>query len=727
MPEISLDRKDLNAIARYAYGSGWFGEGEKGGRGNMGLLRGRDGRLRVIKFNTHWGEGGAATPEQIAASNCLREQLLELARSFGSDAAVIQRIRAELGLAADQNPNTGTTLLTRTVVARVVKMIDQDIWTNVQRTDDGTGAFDLATLKSRKENMEFGFVKAENLGLETNDAVTRIKTDRRNSFMSRTVADAIKKLESLPVFGAQSPIALQAFRLAIAETLKLWQTARFSENIENALCASDEPGQALSAEKRQIKQQLEDLVRVNFARLLIISGRTDDAKAYVRENAKTENAWDSFAPLVRLYATDTWGLQKDRSLQKWFLVELNRFHKDKEHPWELYGRPDKGLCDPLADMPKAFSHRLAAAVFSSSNDRNQIGQDEDLQTRQKLWEEIDGLPKGFLPKRVIDEIKAVISGGSNQFATEDVEIALAAYKAPIDRERIVGRLSTACEGKVSRAKLDALLTKLQTMVFVDRLKAHRQKDLTLDACVDWLEKNPAFLRQLDRRLKLPQDEENLKTDIKSEIVSQFVKNDTVNNFGGTPETGVYMLSIREYDDRELTINGESIPAVPSEGFVMPKDGTSGTDSSAERKAATEALLTKIENLAQRKLVSFLLSMADGLQGALNEVVNKQNGMLSCEDLMLTFGDGQFTLIPNQCRRFCDMKFGQDGSIRLKMAVGSGLQTLQFLGSPLIKGVPLVADSYEVEITIPKPGPDFKGGCPEFTIDSIRPSNVDLQM
>ena len=721
MPEISLDRKDLNAIARYAYGSGWFGEGEKGGRGNMGLLKGPDGRLRVIKFNTHWGEGGEATPEQVAASNRLREQLLELARSFGRDEGVIQRIRAELGLAADENPTNGTTLLSRTVVAKVVKLIDQDIWTNVQRTDDGTGVFDLATLKSRSENMEFGSVQTENLGLETNDAVTRIKADRRNAFMSKTVEDAIKGLESQAAYQAMSPTTLSSFKFAVAETLKLWQNTRFFDNIENELRAADIPGRTMSPGKKGIKLQLENMVRVNFVRMLIISGKADDASAYVRGTAKTANAWETFKPLVNVCKSGLWGLSKNLNLQKWFLLELNRFHKDKEHPWVPYGMPSEAdISEPLFDAPKAFHHRLAAAVFSSQAEQ------------KKMKEEINGLPKGFLPERVIGELKSVILGRRGQFGEEDVQRALAAYRTPIDRERIVSRLATAYNRVVPpeaggpRPKFDALLTKLQAIVFVDHLNDNRLEYLSVEKCVAWLEKNPAFMRQLDRRLKLPQGEDGLKKDIKSEVVSQFGKRDKVDNFGGSPEAGVYMLAIREYDKGELTINGESIPTVPSEGFVMPPNKGNGTDDSM-RRAATEMLLTKIENLAQRKLVSFLLSMADGLQGAVNNVVSGQEGMLSDVQIMMTFMSKGVSITENQCRRFCDMSFEKDGSIRLRMTVGAGLQIQKFLDVSLLVRVPLVADSYEVEITIPKPGPDFKGGCPEFTVDSIRPSDVDLQM
>lgn len=736
MPDVKLDREALNAIARYAYGSGFFGEGEKGGRGNMGLLKGADGRLRVIKFNTHRGEGGEVTRDQIKASNFLRDQLLTLARNFGKSEEVIQRIRQELGLDQDGN-QPPQSLLTRTIVATVVKMIDQDIWQNIKRTDDGRGEFKLSTLKSRSGNMEFNSVKAEKLGLVTDDAVNR----SRNTFMSKTVSDAIGKLKQLDIYTAMSPTTAKSFRFVIDETLKLWQESKFSPEVEAQLATSEQPGQEMGSEKKKIKQQLENMVRVNFARMLIISGKADDARTYVLKNAAKGTAWDTFRLLKSICRAQAETLRKDPNLQKCFLLALNRFRKDSRYSWELYhpvgedGTED--ICDPLAEMPNTIGRQYGAAVNYSSDEKKVLKEwevvDPDLLERQKLWDEVDKLPKELLPKSRIDEVKGAISGYNDQISKEAVKAALDVYKTPIDRQAFVDRLVAAYErvapegGGDPRQKLDALLTRLQAVVFSSSLKNPdtRARTLSVEDCVAWIEQNPEFLLRLDRRLNLePANLDALKEDIRKNVQSQF--NDAVDkgkDFGSDSETGVYMPSIREYEEGELTIDGEVIPAVPSEQFVMPRSRTAGTDSCI-RKAATETLMTKIDNLAQRKLVSFLLSMIDGLMSTVNDIVSKQKEIP--EMLMVQFESGHLAATGNQNKRFCDMTFGKNGSIHLKMTVGCGVQLQQFLGMQLPEKVPLVNDNYEIEITIPKPGEDFKGGCPEFTVDSIKLSDIDTQ-
>lgn len=739
MPDAKLDREALNAIARYAYGSGFFGEGENGGRGNMGLLKGSDGRLRVIKFNTHRGEGGEVTRDQIDASNFLREQLLTLARNFRKSDDVIQLIRQELGLAQDDN-RPPQSLLTRKVVATVVKMIDQNIWQSIKRTDDGSGDFKLSTLKSRSGNMEFSSVKAEKLGLVTDDAVNR----NRNTFMSKTVSVAIGDLQSEPNYFAMTLTDLKSFRFVIDETLKLWQESKFSPEVETQLAASGESERDMGPEKIKIKQQLENMVRVNFVRMLIINGKVDEAKAYVLKKAKTVDAWDSFSPLVSICGSNAKAL-KDPNLQKWFLMSLNRFRQDSTRPWGLYhpvgedGTND--ICDPLAGYPGTYGRQYGTAVYNSYNEKKVSKGwevvDPDLQERQELRDEVDKLPKGFLPKLQMNEVRGAISGAHAGISKEDIRAALNVYKMPIDRQAFVNRLVAAYErvapegGVVPRQKLDALLTRLQVVVFSSYLKNPdtRARTLSVEDCVTWIEQNPAFLRRLDRRLNLDQANlDNLKEDIKKKVQSQF--NYAVGkgkSFGDTPEVGVYLQSIREYDEGELTIDGKDIPTVPSKNFVRPSGaGASGTESCI-RKAATETLMTKIDNLAQRKLVSFLLSMADGLENVVSAVADNQKDVKSVGDIMLEFFKDGLGVIGTQNKRFCDMTFEENGSIHLKMTVGCGVRIYQFLGVPLHVNVPLTNDSYDIEITIPKPGADFKGGCPDFTVDSIKLSEVDTQM
>lgn len=134
----NLNRESLAEIARAAYGHR-LTEGTSGGNGNIGILVTRDGTTRVVKFNTHRSErkvDGNPTVTQIGTANNLRSQLLQIARSYGVDEAKMGQIREKLGLPAQGDEETARSLLTRTVVAKVVKMIDGDIWAHALKNVD---------------------------------------------------------------------------------------------------------------------------------------------------------------------------------------------------------------------------------------------------------------------------------------------------------------------------------------------------------------------------------------------------------------------------------------------------------------------------------------------------------------------------------------------------------------------------------------------------------------
>ncbi len=116
-------QNQLNEIARMAYGSGTFFEGTSGGKGNIGLITGADGRQRVVKFNTHSRErGGVVTADQIKSANALRAQLLSIAKTLNP--GVVAELRAKLGLGAGEDVSAGQSLLTRKIVAAAVKLIN---------------------------------------------------------------------------------------------------------------------------------------------------------------------------------------------------------------------------------------------------------------------------------------------------------------------------------------------------------------------------------------------------------------------------------------------------------------------------------------------------------------------------------------------------------------------------------------------------------------------------
>ena len=137
---MSLSVNDVNSlkeIASYAYGSRWY-EGTKGGKGHMGILN-RDGELRVIKFDTHGSNSGVSSELMSAAmksSQSLREYLCKMANKAGLlDDAKKNEILATLG-------ESNKSLLTRSAVAKVVKLIDRNIFDSIaQDSNRNLGAY----------------------------------------------------------------------------------------------------------------------------------------------------------------------------------------------------------------------------------------------------------------------------------------------------------------------------------------------------------------------------------------------------------------------------------------------------------------------------------------------------------------------------------------------------------------------------------------------------------
>ena len=125
-------RTFLQEAARLAYGSGKNG-GKSGGWGRMGLLEGTDG-LRMIKFNTHYGERhrGSKTQGMIDSANNLRAKLIEIAQGAGITGQKMKDIRKALGLSTVKYGNKSDDLLNRTSVAKVVSLIGGDeVWNDI--------------------------------------------------------------------------------------------------------------------------------------------------------------------------------------------------------------------------------------------------------------------------------------------------------------------------------------------------------------------------------------------------------------------------------------------------------------------------------------------------------------------------------------------------------------------------------------------------------------------
>ena len=151
------DRGALNEIARMAYGSR---EGVDGGRGNMGL-QDTSGNFRVIKFDTHWNTtcNGDKKRKLEMASN-LRHRMLEIAQNAGLNEEQIGEIREKLGLTRTGSETYATSLLKRTCVAEVVRMIDDEIWDNAL----GEDGVDMADYSTHDRDTDFENVCAAGAG-----------------------------------------------------------------------------------------------------------------------------------------------------------------------------------------------------------------------------------------------------------------------------------------------------------------------------------------------------------------------------------------------------------------------------------------------------------------------------------------------------------------------------------------------------------------------------------
>lgn len=123
-----LDIDTLHDIARMAWGSS---EKDNGGRGYMGVIKDEQGRLRVIKYDTHFNQSSSANKNDLSqreAAQLLRDILVEIADRSEIGGADLNAIRSKLGMGGDNAGDPPKKLLERTVVASVVKMIDKDIW-----------------------------------------------------------------------------------------------------------------------------------------------------------------------------------------------------------------------------------------------------------------------------------------------------------------------------------------------------------------------------------------------------------------------------------------------------------------------------------------------------------------------------------------------------------------------------------------------------------------------
>ena len=134
----NLSKATIFEVARMSYGKH---EGEKGGRGHMGLLQGSNGALRVIKFDTHGGTSTEA--DALASSNNLRTKLMAVAEEARLSGDVLTDIRRLLDLPAHQEgARQPTNLLDRSIAAQVVeKIAGARVWSLSHAKDRGANGY----------------------------------------------------------------------------------------------------------------------------------------------------------------------------------------------------------------------------------------------------------------------------------------------------------------------------------------------------------------------------------------------------------------------------------------------------------------------------------------------------------------------------------------------------------------------------------------------------------
>ena len=162
-PLDSSDRLTLGEIARTAYGTS---QQMAGGRGYMGIVTDQQtGQPRIVKYDTHYFSRSTANSRdarQLDAANALRKRLLSIAGKAGLSRTVLENVRLELGLDPVGQEMSGTTLLTRKAVAKVLGMIDDKVWDGVFNGTDfdsyitqGEGTSFAEVSRSRTESRSF--------------------------------------------------------------------------------------------------------------------------------------------------------------------------------------------------------------------------------------------------------------------------------------------------------------------------------------------------------------------------------------------------------------------------------------------------------------------------------------------------------------------------------------------------------------------------------------------
>ena len=184
----AIDTNTLNEIARMAWGSS---EKANGGRGYMGVIKDEQGKLRVIKYDTHFFKSSSANTKdvkQLQAAQSLRDILVEIAgRKEGMTEDALNEIKNKLGIEGDGVEEPPRDLLSRKVVASVVKMIDENIWAN---------AIDSKEISSYSSaHYDALFSQVEKGGVEGIDNIRREVVSEKSGKQRQDIRNGIECLQ----------------------------------------------------------------------------------------------------------------------------------------------------------------------------------------------------------------------------------------------------------------------------------------------------------------------------------------------------------------------------------------------------------------------------------------------------------------------------------------------------------------------------------------------------
>jgi len=260
--------------------------------------------------------------------------------------------------------------------------------------------------------------------------------------------------------------------------------------------------------------------------------------------------------------------------------------------------------------------------------------------------------------------------------------------------------------------------------------------------VDYLKKNPDVLRAFDPGFKLEKDEDfaALKEDIKAEILADLKKclTDPDTTKVTNLSSGLMPQGVREYDPGYVTLNGQQISNAQF-GTKFPQLGREC--DTPERKGYAEFLEKTFDSSHRkmRQMVSFTCSMANGLGGAIDNMIEygtKKSSLKgpSREDLrnngtiispgnrlpednynieIAQNGDVKITLtrfVQNKVNSFMDLESGGIYSPRL---ISPSPDTI-VIGVSKITATMTIKNASDAELG---------DNMPEFTIDDVRQEGV----